>query len=42
MKFSTHSNLHRLETRQFLNMNIDDAWEYFSNPKNLQKITPPE
>ena len=42
MKISTHSNLHRLESRQVLKMDLDTAWEYFSNPANLEKITPPE
>lgn len=42
MKFSTQCNLHRLEASQILHMDMDTAWDYFSNPKNLQKITPPE
>ena len=26
---------------QFLPMNIDEAWDFFSKPDNLKKITPP-
>ena len=34
--------LYRLERRQHLPLTIAQAWEFFSNPKNLEKITPPE
>lgn len=33
--------LYRLQTRQRLRMSMDEAWEFFSNPANLQAITPP-
>ncbi|GAB4301567.1 MAG: SRPBCC family protein [Ignavibacteriaceae bacterium] len=29
------------KTKQFLPVNIDDAWSFFSNPENLPEITPP-
>lgn len=34
--------IHTLRTTQILNTSIDTAWEFFSNPANLSKITPPE
>jgi len=30
----------RLKTEQKLNISIEDAWEFFSNPNNLKLITP--
>ena len=33
--------LSQLTRTQELNISIDDAWDFFSNPMNLQKITPP-
>lgn len=37
-----HSGIYTLKTEQFLNVSIDDAWDFFSNPENLAKITPPK
>lgn len=34
--------LYRLHTLQNLPISIDKAWDFFSDPKNLQEITPPE
>lgn len=34
-------NLHRLHTVQRLPISIDEAWAFFSHPKNLPLITPP-
>lgn len=34
--------MHRLEARQFLPIPKEKAWEFISNPANLQLITPPE
>lgn len=34
--------VYRFEKRQKLNANIKEVWEFFSNPQNLPKITPPE
>lgn len=31
---------YRIEFEQQINCRLDDCWEYFSNPVNLQKITP--
>ena len=33
--------LFRLQRKQKLPIPIDEAWEFFSNPRNLSKITPP-
>jgi ligand-binding SRPBCC domain-containing protein len=33
--------LHRIHRRQVIPILITDAWEFFSNPVNLSKITPP-
>jgi ligand-binding SRPBCC domain-containing protein len=32
--------VYSLRTSQILPVSIDDAWDYFSNPANLQEITP--
>jgi ligand-binding SRPBCC domain-containing protein len=35
-------SLHCFESKQHLPITIEHAWEFFSDPKNLSKITPPE
>ncbi len=32
--------IYKLERRQFVPITIDQAWSFFSSPKNLKKITP--
>lgn len=32
--------IHRLETEQILPIDLGEAWEFFSTPKNLDTITP--
>lgn len=32
--------LYRIHTTQNLSVSLDEAWEFFSNPANLQSITP--
>lgn len=32
----------RKEFHQFLPISLDEAWEFFSAPQNLNRITPPE
>jgi len=32
--------VYKKETVQHINASLDECWEFFSNPKNLQKITP--
>jgi ligand-binding SRPBCC domain-containing protein len=34
-------SLHRLERKQVLPISLEQAWEFFSNPQNLKKLTPP-
>jgi ligand-binding SRPBCC domain-containing protein len=34
------SKVYSLKTVQILKVSLDEAWEFFSSPKNLQKITP--
>ena len=34
--------LYQLKTQQKLPISIEKAWDFFSNPKNLKKITPKE
>jgi len=42
IKFSAHSNIYTLESRQKANMSVQEAWRFFSAPENLEKLTPPE
>lgn len=39
--FKKHSGIYTLETEQELAVSIKEAWNYFSSPENLEKITPP-
>lgn len=34
--------LHYKEYQQFLPISLDEAWDFFSAPQNLNEITPPE
>jgi ligand-binding SRPBCC domain-containing protein len=34
--------IHVLETKQIIRASVERAWEFFSDPRNLSKITPPE
>lgn len=40
IKFTKHSGIYTLNTKSSVNLPIKDAWEYFSDPSNLAKITP--
>jgi len=40
MEFSKHSGTYKLSNKQFLPVSLKSAWLFFSNPKNLQVITP--
>ena len=40
MIFRKHSGIYTLEVRQHLPVSPDEAWHFFSNPQNLEKITP--
>ncbi|MBS7255707.1 SRPBCC family protein [Flavobacterium branchiicola] len=32
--------LYKIETVQYINSSVEDCWDFFSSPKNLQTITP--
>ena len=40
IKFNNKGKVFRLEAKQDLPISLKEAWEFFSNPKNLLKITP--
>lgn len=40
MNFKKHSGIYTLETQQTLNISLEKAWDFFSSPENLEKITP--
>ena len=39
---SYHSGVYTLKTQQILPISLEKAWEFFSSPDNLAKITPAE
>lgn len=41
-EIKSHSGIHTLTTEQILPLGLEEAWDFFSSPKNLAKITPPE
>jgi len=34
--------IHTLESRQTIQAALGSAWEFFSNPRNLERLTPPD
>lgn len=40
VNFQSHAGIYTLEVRQFLPIPLDKAWDFFSSPANLSKITP--
>ena len=40
MKFNTKGLVYNLNTKQNLPINVQEAWEFLSDPRNLQRITP--
>ncbi len=38
--FKAHSGIHTLQVVQTLPISLDEAWDFFSSPMNLAKITP--
>lgn len=40
IEFKSHSGITTLNSIQKLPINLEEAWEFFSTPKNLSKITP--
>jgi ligand-binding SRPBCC domain-containing protein len=41
IRFYSHSGIYSLEVKQFVNITLEEAWDFFSSPGNLSKITPP-
>jgi len=39
--FKSHSGIYTLEVQQILTISREEAWDFFSSPGNLAKITPP-
>lgn len=42
ISFRQHSGVYTLEVSQFLKIDMNEAWKFFSSPENLATITPPE
>ncbi|MFT6879897.1 MAG: ligand-binding SRPBCC domain-containing protein [Psychromonas sp.] len=42
INFKSHSGIYTLESSQEIPIPLDQAWDFFSSPKNLQAITPPK
>ena len=40
IEISAHSGIYTLESSQLLPLKLDQAWDFFSSPKNLATITP--
>ncbi len=40
ISFKKHSGIYTLKTEQVLDVTLYKAWDFFSSPENLQKITP--
>jgi len=40
ISFHSHSGIYSLEVNQFLKIPLSEAWDFFSSPGNLSKITP--
>lgn len=40
VKFESYSGLYKLVSTQWIDSSLDEVWDYFSNPKNLQSMTP--
>lgn len=37
-----HSGIYTLKAKQTINTSLSEAWDFFSSPKNLNALTPPE
>jgi ligand-binding SRPBCC domain-containing protein len=40
IQFRSHSGIYTLEVNQFVKISLAEAWDFFSSPGNLSKITP--
>lgn len=41
ISFRQHSGVYTLEVSQFLKIDMNEAWKFFSSPENLATMTPP-
>ena len=42
ISFKKHSNIFTLTARQKIPVSVEKAWDFFSSPENLEKLTPSE
>lgn len=42
ISFKSHSNIFTLNSKQKIDVSVEKAWEFFSSPDNLEKLTPSE
>jgi ligand-binding SRPBCC domain-containing protein len=42
LNIEKHSGIYTLKSEQMINAEIHDVWNYFSNPANLDALTPPD
>lgn len=42
ISIKSHSGIYTLEVKQFVKTSLAEAWDFFSSPANLSKITPPK
>lgn len=42
MQFTKHSGIYTLYTEQLLEASIEEVWSFFSNPENLNSLSPTE
>lgn len=40
LEIKSYSGIYSLEVKQEINTTLEEAWDFFSTPKNLSKITP--
>ncbi len=40
ISFKSHSNIYTLKSSQKIPISVDEAWDFFSSPENLEKLTP--
>lgn len=41
-RYASIMGLHQLKTTSFVPLSLDEAWAFFSDPRNLATITPPD
>jgi len=40
LEFDKFSGVYKLTSKQWIDASLDEVWDYFSNPRNLQALTP--